>query len=126
MSDQTSEAQPEHQPGVHTHAQYHDPLYEKLAASEDFQELKKRYRAFVFPWTVAFLAWYLLYVVLSIWAKGFMSTQVLGNINLGLVLGLLQFVSTFFIAWLYSKHSAEKFDPLAEQIRTRFEKGDHA
>jgi uncharacterized membrane protein (DUF485 family) len=111
---------------VHTHAQYHDPLYKELAESDDFQELKKRYRAFVFPWTVAFLAWYLLFVALSIWAKGFMRIQVLGNINLGLVLDLLQFASTFFIAWLYSKHAAERFDPLAGRIRVRFEKGDHA
>ncbi|MEZ5191795.1 MAG: DUF485 domain-containing protein [Nocardioides sp.] len=44
---------------------------------------------------MVFMAWYLLYVLLSTYAKGFMSTKVLGNINLGLILGLLQFASTF-------------------------------
>ena len=125
MSNTTSESQPKHEPGVHTHAQFNDPLYKNLAESDDFLELKKRYRAFVFPWTVAFLSWYLLFVVLSTWAPDFMGTQVVGNINLGLVLGLLQFASTFLIAWHYSRHAAANFDPLAAKIKAQFEKGDH-
>ena len=32
---------------------------------------------------------------MSNWATGFMSTQVVGNINVALVFGLLQFVTTF-------------------------------
>ncbi len=47
------------------------------------------------------MTWYLLYVVMSMWAHDFMSTKVVGNINVALVFGLLQFVSTFLIAWLY-------------------------
>ena len=45
--------------------------------------------------TGLFLAWYLLYVLLADYAHDFMSTKVVGNINIGLILGLLQFVSTF-------------------------------
>jgi uncharacterized membrane protein (DUF485 family) len=115
-----------HQPGSHTHAQYHDPLYKSLAESDDFQELRRRYRAFVFPWTAAFLAWYLLYVLLSNYAHGFMSTKLVGNINLGLVLGLLQFLSTFLIAWHYSKQAGLRFDPLAAKLKAAYEKGDHS
>ena len=33
-----------------------------------------------------------------------MGTKVVGNINVALVFGLLQFVSTFVIAWLYSRY----------------------
>lgn len=124
MSDSTTPAQPtpaEHQRGSHTHAQLEDPLYQRLAQSSDFQELKARYRGFVFPWTVAFLVWYLLYVALSNWASGFMGTKVLGNINLGLILGLLQFLTTFLIAWMYSRHAAARFDPLAQKIKAEFE-----
>ena len=54
----------------------HDPIYDRLHATPEFAELRRRYRGFVFPATVAFLAWYLLYVVLSTWATDFMSTQV--------------------------------------------------
>lgn len=116
----------QHQPGSHTHAQLNDPLYRRLSQSPDFQELRRRYRRFVFPWTVAFLAWYFLYVVLCGWAPEFMAKQVVGNINLGLVIGLLQFVTTFFIAWLYARHAAARFDPLADDIRAEFEKGDRS
>ena len=42
--------------------------------------------------TVAFFLWYALYVLLSAYARGFMGTKVIGNINVALVFGLLQFV----------------------------------
>ena len=42
----------------------HDPIYDRLHATPEFAELRRRYRGFVFPATVAFLAWYLLYVVM--------------------------------------------------------------
>lgn len=93
-----------------------DPAYDRLAASADFIELRRRYRSFVFPATVAFLAWYLLYVVLSNWATDFMSTKVIGNVNLALVIGILQFVTTFVLAWMYSRYSTAKLDPLAQKL----------
>ena len=74
----------------------------------------------MFPWTVAFMVWYLLYVVMSNWATGFMNTQVVGNINIALVFGLLQFASTFFIAWLYGRHMNKKVDPLARGLEKRY------
>jgi uncharacterized membrane protein (DUF485 family) len=67
--------------------------------------------------TIAFLAWYLLYVVLSGWARGFMGTELFGAINYGLIFGLLQFVSTFGIAYLYSRHAGRNLDPVADKIR---------
>lgn len=117
-------AAPQHQPGSHTHAQVNDPLYAELAASDDFRELRRRYRAFVFPWTIAFLSWYLLYVALSNWAPEFMGKNVFGNVNVGLVFGLLQFLTTFLIAWIYSRHAASHFDPLAAKVRDRFDAAD--
>ena len=95
-------------------------VYVELHDSAEFKELRKKYRAFAIPWTIAFLAWYLLYVVMSNWATGFMDAKVIGNINVALVFGLLQFVSTFAIAILYSKHAAKNFDPLARGLETRY------
>ena len=63
--------------------------------SDEFQALKRRFRRFVFPMTAFFLAWYFLYVLLADYAHDFMSTKVWGNITVGLLLGLGQFVSTF-------------------------------
>jgi len=112
--------------GSHTHAQLNDPLYASLAASEDFKELRSRYRGFVFPATAAFLLWYLAYVCLSNWAPGFMGTAVIGTVNWGLLLGLLQFATTFAIAWYYARYAATHFDPLADRIKARYDAGDHA
>lgn len=104
----------------HDSAARHDPVYDQLHASPEFVELRRRYRAFVFPATIAFLSWYLLYVVLSNWGGDFMTTKVVGNINVALVFGLLQFVTTFLLAWLYSRYSTSRLDPLARELDERF------
>ena len=103
-----------------TTARQHE-AYERIHASRDFGELKRSYLAFAFPMTVAFMAWYLLYVVASNWANDLMETQVVGNINVALVFGLLQFVSTFLIAWLYARHANRKLDPLSERLRAEYD-----
>lgn len=88
-----------------------------MSATEKFVSLKRRFRGFVFPMTVAFLSWYLLYVVLSAYAREFMSTTVFGNVNIAFVFGVLQFVTTFGIAWWYSSFARRRIDPQAEEIK---------
>ncbi|WP_182876240.1 DUF485 domain-containing protein [Microbispora sp. H10670] len=103
----------------------HDPsVYERIQAGEQFQELRRRYRSWAFPMTIAFLVWYLLYVLLSGFARDFMGTKLFGNINVALVFGVLQFVSTFLIAWAYSRHAAAKLDPIADELRAGAESRD--
>jgi uncharacterized membrane protein (DUF485 family) len=97
--------------------------YEEVQASEEFVELRARFRRFVFPVTVGFLVWYFLFVLLSAYAKDFMATKVLGTINLGLLFGLLQFVSTFGITMWYRRWSDRDFDPTADALRERIEGG---
>src|SRR5699024_3853120 len=77
--------------------------YSRMDADPRFVDLRRRFRNFVFPMTVAFLAWYLLYVVLSAFGRSFMDTKVVGHLNVAFFFGLLQFVSTFLIAWAYSR-----------------------
>jgi uncharacterized membrane protein (DUF485 family) len=91
--------------------------YLAVQRSEEFVRLRKTLRGFIFPMTVAFFLWYALYVLLSAYARGFMSTKLIGNINVALVLGLLQFLTTFLIAWYYSRFAARKVDPLADKIK---------
>jgi uncharacterized membrane protein (DUF485 family) len=100
--------------------------YREAQASPEFIELKKKFRAFAFPMTVAFLVWYLLFVVLSTYAHDFMATQVLGNINIGLIFGLLQFVTTFVITHLYVAHANKRTDPIADEMRDRLEHHEYA
>ena len=101
-----------------------EPLtdWEKVQNSPEFAGLRRRMRAFVFPMTALFLLWYLLYVLLADYAHGFMSTKLFGNITVGLVFGLLQFVSTFVITGLYVRYANRKLDPVAEKIREDIEK----
>jgi uncharacterized membrane protein (DUF485 family) len=96
--------------------------YIAMEKTPEFAALRKALRGFVFPMTIAFLAWYALYVILSAYARDFMATEVVGNINVALVFGLLQFVSTFLIAWLYARYADRKLDPPAERLRTEMER----
>lgn len=89
--------------------------------SEEFGELRRAHRSFAFPLTVAFITWYLVYVLLSNYAGDFMGTKLFGNVNVALVLGLGQFLTTFLIAWWYSRHAATRLDPKAEAIKSRLE-----
>ncbi|WP_406150227.1 DUF485 domain-containing protein [Streptomyces sp. NBC_01012] len=89
--------------------------------SPEFAELRRSHRSFAFPLTVGFVAWYLLYVLLSSYADDFMSKTVFANFNVAFVFGLAQFVTTFLIAWFYSRHATNKLDPQAAAIKSRLE-----
>ncbi len=98
-----------------------DGSFEAVQASEEFQGLKRTLRRFIFPATALFLAWYLLYILLTVYARDLMSTKVIGAINVAYIFGLLQFVSTFVIAFVYSRYADKHFDPTADRIRHRLE-----
>ena len=96
-------------------------VFTEVQAGHEFQELRRRHRSFVFPLAIGFLVWYFLYVLLADYAHDFMSTKVSGSITIGLILGLLQFVSTFAITMWYVSYANRRLDPAAEQIRHRLE-----
>jgi uncharacterized membrane protein (DUF485 family) len=91
--------------------------YQEVAESEDFRGLQRRHRRFVFPLAIVFLVWYFVYVLLAAYAHDFMATPVFGSVNVGLLLGLGQFVTTFAITMAYVAYANRKLDPTAEQIR---------
>ncbi|MER7751888.1 DUF485 domain-containing protein [Kitasatospora sp. NPDC097643] len=90
---------------------------QRIDDSEEFRTLRRSFRSFAFPVTIGFVLWYLLYVLLSSYAPGLMGTKVVGHINVALVLGLLQFVSTFAIAAWYARYAERRIDPPAAAIR---------
>ncbi len=98
-------------------------VYLRVEADPRFQELRRRFRSFAFPMTAAFLGWYLLYVLMSAYARGFMDTKVVGHLNVAFFFGILQFVSTFVIAYAYSRYADRRLDPLAAEIRGELERG---
>lgn len=71
--------------------------------------------------TVAFMVWYLLYVVVAVFAHDFMAIEIGGGFNIGLVFGLLQFVTTFLITWLYIQFANKQIEPQAAAIREEME-----
>lgn len=90
-------------------------------ASPEFAELRTRLRRFIFPMTALFLLWYLGYVLLGAYAHDFMGTEVFGEVNIGLLLGLGQFVSTFLITGLYVRFANRELDPRAAALRAELE-----
>ncbi|SEP28169.1 DUF485 domain-containing protein [Trujillonella endophytica] len=100
--------------------------YRQAQDSPEFTELRRRFRRFAFPMTVAFFTWYLLYVLLSTYADEFMAKEVFGNVNVGILLGLGQFVTTFLITQLYVRHAGRNTDPIADEMRDRLEHHEYA
>jgi uncharacterized membrane protein (DUF485 family) len=108
--------------GVASTARPTDP-WAAAHASADFAVLHRRLRGFVFPMTAFFLSWYFLYVLSAAFAPHFMATKVVGNINIGLIFGLCQFVSTFAITTIYVQFANRNLDPVGSRIRERVEGG---
>ena len=95
-----------------------------IQAGPEFAELRRKLRSFVFPMTAFFLAWYATYVLLAAFAHDFMATKVFGNVNVGLLVGLGQFLTTFIITGLYVWFANRQLDPRAAAIRSALERQD--
>jgi len=94
-----------------------DVDYRAVQQSDSFLQLKKRHRSFVFPVLVACLVWYFAYVLLAMFAHDFMSTPVFGHVNVAMLLGLAQIVTTFAVTTWYVSFANRRLDPLASEIR---------
>ncbi|MFC9758146.1 DUF485 domain-containing protein [Streptomyces sp. NPDC056921] len=92
-------------------------IYLEVQRSEAFQEVRRRYRRFVVPATFAFLAWYLVYVVAAITAPGLMARPVAGAVNVAMVAGLGQFLTTFLLTGAYARHARLRRDRAALELR---------
>jgi uncharacterized membrane protein (DUF485 family) len=110
----------DHDPGAAAYTA-REAGYIAMQESTEFQELRKRYRGWVLPVAAAALIWYFAYVALAAYAPGFMGQRLVGNFNVGLLMGFLQFVSTFGITALYVRHADQSLDTAAAALRDRFE-----
>ncbi len=97
--------------------------YEVVHHSREFRTLRRRFASFVVPVTVLFIGWYFLYVLVAVFAPGFMRTSVVGDVNIGLCFGGLEFVSTFAITVGYNRWARRRFDPMAGRLRQRLDSG---
>ncbi|MFJ8544103.1 DUF485 domain-containing protein [Streptomyces sp. NPDC093586] len=92
-------------------------VYLEVQRSEAFQEVRSRYRRFVVPAVAAFFAWYVAYVVTATAAPGLMARPVAGAVNVAMLAGLGQFLTTFLLTWAYARHARLRRDRAALQLR---------
>ncbi|MFF3624003.1 DUF485 domain-containing protein [Streptomyces sp. NPDC002467] len=92
-------------------------IYLEVQRSAAFQEVRSRYRGFVVPATAGFLLWYVTYVVAATVAPGLMARPVSGAINVAMIAGLGQFLSTFILTWAYARHARLRRDRAALDLR---------
>ncbi|MET7684651.1 DUF485 domain-containing protein [Streptomyces sp. NPDC005423] len=92
-------------------------VYLEVQSSAAFQEVRRRYLRFVVPAIVVFFAWYVGYVVTATTEPGFMARPVMGAVNVGMVAGLGQFLSTFLLTWAYARHARLRRDRAALELR---------
>ncbi|PFG20200.1 DUF485 domain-containing protein [Serinibacter salmoneus] len=100
--------------------------YPSVQQSPPFTELRSKLRRFVFPMTAFAFGWFLLYVLLASYAPGFMAQPLVGNVNVGIVFGLSQFVTTFGITALYVVYANRELDPRASALREELAEMDGA
>ncbi len=97
--------------------------YARIATSTGFAALRRRFLRFVVPMTATYLLWYLLFVLLAMYAPGFMAIKVVGHLTVGLVMGGLQFLSTFALAVWYVRYAGATLDPAAAAVREEVRAG---
>ena len=89
--------------------------WDVVANNEEFKDLMAAKARFVVPMTLFFVTYYFALPVLVGYAPEFMSTPVLGPVNLAYLFALSQFFVAWFIAWLYVRKAA-RFDQMGRNV----------
>ena len=89
--------------------------WDKIAESQAFKDLMATKRTFIVPAFIFFVVYYFALPVLVGYAPQFMSTKVIGEVNLAYLFALSQFFVAWIIAGLYVK-AANNFDRLSKDI----------
>ncbi|MDW8806083.1 DUF485 domain-containing protein [Streptomyces scabiei] len=92
-------------------------VYLEVQRSAAFQEVRSRYRRFVIPGVALFFGWYVAYVVTATTAPGLMARPVAGSVNVAMLAGLGQFLTTFLFTWAYARHARLRRDRAALDLR---------
>jgi uncharacterized membrane protein (DUF485 family) len=89
--------------------------WDRIAETREFKDLLAVKKTFIIPASLFFVVYYFLLPVLVGYAPEFMSTKVVGVVNLAYLFALSQFFMAWTVAWLYVK-AANNFDRLAKDI----------
>jgi uncharacterized membrane protein (DUF485 family) len=94
--------------------------WDTIAESQEFKDLMATKKIFIVPAFIFFLVYYFALPVLVGYAPQFMSTKVIGQVNLAYLFALSQFFVAWVVAGLYVR-AAGNFDRLAKDILERAE-----
>jgi uncharacterized membrane protein (DUF485 family) len=94
--------------------------WDNIAESQEFRDLMATKKIFIVPAFIFFIVYYFALPVLVGYAPRFMSTKVIGQVNLAYLFALSQFFVAWIIAGLYVR-AANDFDRLAKDILNRAE-----
>ncbi|WP_084265237.1 DUF485 domain-containing protein [Actinomadura macra] len=111
------DSQPARHQGIERGTRVLPGHYASAACDDRFRLLRRRFAHLALWILCGSLGWYFAYVALSGFARGFMARTVIGDVNVALLLGVLQFVSTFVLAWAYVAYARRRLDPLAAELR---------
>lgn len=94
-----------------------EPDFAAIQASPEFARLRRQLRLFVFPMTALFLCWYLTFALFSAYGNEFMGRKVAGEVNVGTLFGLAQFLTTITIVVTYARFAKKRLDPQSDRIQ---------
>lgn len=89
--------------------------WDRIAETREFKDLLAIKKTFIIPAFLFFIVYYFLLPILVGYAPEFMSTKVIGVVNLAYLFALSQFFMAWTVARLYVK-AANNFDRLAQDI----------
>jgi uncharacterized membrane protein (DUF485 family) len=104
-----------HEPSQPQRYEASQSTWDDIAESQAFKDLMATKKLFIVPAFIFFVFYYFALPVLVGYAPQFMSTKVIGEVNLAYLFALSQFFVAWIIAGLYVR-AASAFDRLAKDI----------
>jgi uncharacterized membrane protein (DUF485 family) len=92
-----------------------------VANHAEFKQLMAAKVRFVVPATICFIVYYFALPILVGYAPEFMSTPVIGPVNIAYLFALSQFFVAWFIAYLYVR-AASRFDEMGKSVLAHLER----
>ncbi len=92
--------------------------WDRVAAMDEFVGLVRAKIRFIVPATIFFLVYYLLLPLLAGFAKDFMDTKIIGDVNVAYLFALSQFFMTWILAAIYVRKAAV-FDGMAANLLSK-------
>ncbi|MEU6288914.1 DUF485 domain-containing protein [Streptomyces sp. NPDC046988] len=112
---------PAHQAPSHRATARRTPRRDPLGHHSDLRILRSAYRWQRRTATLTALGYFTLFLILSAYAPGFMTGQVVDGLPTGLLLALVQLPVTWLAIALYEQTARRRVDPLADRIRKEAE-----